>query len=188
MHIGNMDKGMVAAIAIVGGSVPLAAGMALAFKMRKTSQVVACFFGDGATSEGAFYEGINLAAIWDLPAIFVCEKGTLFVDRNRFTADPPELAKNPPEPQRAEKWEGPGWQAKYHIGDWLECIKTRKRPFADVEIGHRSISLCHLANIAREVGRRLRWDPKWEVFVGDEEANRLLDRPRRKGYELPKPT
>ena len=73
MHIGNMDKGMVAAIAIVGGSVPLAAGMALAFKMRKTSQVVACFFGDGATSEGAFYEGINLAAIWDLPAIFVCE-------------------------------------------------------------------------------------------------------------------
>jgi hypothetical protein len=56
---------------------------------------------------------------------------------------------------------------------------------ADVEIGHRSISVCHLGNIAREVGRKLKWDPAKEVFVGDEEANRLLERPRRKGYELP---
>jgi len=73
MHMGNMDKGMIPAIAIVGGSIPLAAGMALAFKMKRTSQVVACFFGDGATSEGAFHEGLNLAAIWDLPVIYVCE-------------------------------------------------------------------------------------------------------------------
>lgn len=73
MHIGNYDKGMIPAIAIVGGGIPLAAGMALAFKMHKRDQVVACFFGDGATSEGAFHEGLTLAAIWDLPAIFVCE-------------------------------------------------------------------------------------------------------------------
>ncbi len=73
MHIGNMEKGMIPAIAIVGGSIPLAAGMGLAYRMKKTDQVVACFFGDGATSEGAFYEGLNLAAIWNVPAIFVCE-------------------------------------------------------------------------------------------------------------------
>jgi pyruvate dehydrogenase E1 component alpha subunit len=73
MHVGNMDKGMVPGIAIVAGGVPLAAGMALAFKMRKSPQVVACFFGDGAVAEGAFHEGLNLAAIWDLPVIFVCE-------------------------------------------------------------------------------------------------------------------
>ncbi len=73
MHVGNMDKGMVPGIAIVGGGVPLAAGMALSFKMRKQRQVVACFFGDGAIAEGAFHEGVNLAAIWDLPVIFVCE-------------------------------------------------------------------------------------------------------------------
>ena len=73
MHVGNMDKGMVPGIAIVAGGVPLAAGMALAFKMRKTSQTVACFFGDGAVAEGAFHEGINLAAIWSAPAVFVCE-------------------------------------------------------------------------------------------------------------------
>ncbi len=73
MHMANMDKGMIPAIAIVAGGIPLAAGMALSFKMRKTSQVVASFFGDGAVAEGAFHEGINMAAIWDVPALFVCE-------------------------------------------------------------------------------------------------------------------
>jgi TPP-dependent pyruvate/acetoin dehydrogenase alpha subunit len=73
MHTGNMERGMVPAIAIVGGGIPIAAGMALAFKMKNTSQVVACFFGEGAVSEGSFHEGVNLAAIWDLPVIFVCE-------------------------------------------------------------------------------------------------------------------
>ena len=68
-----MTKGMVPGIAIVGGGIPLAAGMALAFKMQKTDQVVACFFGDGAVAEGAFHEGVNMAAIWNLPVIFVCE-------------------------------------------------------------------------------------------------------------------
>jgi TPP-dependent pyruvate/acetoin dehydrogenase alpha subunit len=73
MHVGNMDKGMVPGIAIVGGGIPLAAGMALAIKMRRGQEIVACFFGDGAVAEGAFHEGVNLAAIWDLPVIFVCE-------------------------------------------------------------------------------------------------------------------
>jgi pyruvate dehydrogenase E1 component alpha subunit len=73
MHIGNMQKGMVPAIAIVGGGIPLAAGMALALKMQRDSRVVGCFFGEGATNEGAFHEGLNLAAIWSLPVIFICE-------------------------------------------------------------------------------------------------------------------
>ena len=73
MHVGDMRIGMVPGIAIVGGGVPLAAGMGLAFKMQKSSQVVASFLGDGAIAEGAFHEGINLAAIWDLPVVYVCE-------------------------------------------------------------------------------------------------------------------
>jgi pyruvate dehydrogenase E1 component alpha subunit len=73
MHVGNMQKGMIPGIAIVAGGIPVAAGMALAFKMQKSSRVVACFFGDGAVAEGAFHEGINMAAIWNLPVIFVCE-------------------------------------------------------------------------------------------------------------------
>jgi pyruvate dehydrogenase E1 component alpha subunit len=73
MHVGNLAKGMIPGIAIVGGGIPVAAGMALAFKMQKSGQVVACFFGDGAVAEGAFHEGVNIAAIWKLPVVFVCE-------------------------------------------------------------------------------------------------------------------
>ncbi len=73
MHMGNFSKGMVPGIAIVGGGIPLAAVMALAFKMEHKPNVVACFFGDGAVAEGAFHEGVNMAAIWNLPVIYVCE-------------------------------------------------------------------------------------------------------------------
>ena len=64
-------------------------------------------------------------------------------------------------------------------------MKSREKPLADVEIGHRSISLCHLVNITRDLGRKLRWNPETERFVDDAEADKMLDRPRRKGYELP---
>jgi pyruvate/2-oxoglutarate/acetoin dehydrogenase E1 component/TPP-dependent pyruvate/acetoin dehydrogenase alpha subunit len=73
MHVGKMARGMVPGIAIVGGGIPLAAGMGLAFQLQKKPNVVACFFGDGAVAEGAFHEGVNLAAIWNLPVMFVCE-------------------------------------------------------------------------------------------------------------------
>jgi TPP-dependent pyruvate/acetoin dehydrogenase alpha subunit len=73
MHVGDMSKGMIPGIAIVGGGIPVAAGIALAFKMQQTDRVVACFFGDGAVAEGAFHEGVNMAAIWNLPVVFVCE-------------------------------------------------------------------------------------------------------------------
>jgi TPP-dependent pyruvate/acetoin dehydrogenase alpha subunit len=73
MHVGNLAKGMIPGIAIVGGGIPVAAGMALAMKMQQSDRVVACFFGDGAVSEGAFHEGVNMAAIWNLPVVFACE-------------------------------------------------------------------------------------------------------------------
>jgi pyruvate dehydrogenase E1 component alpha subunit len=73
MHMGNFEKGMIPGIAIVAGGIPVATGMALAFKMRKTEQVVACFFGDGGVAEGAFHEAVNMAALWSLPVLFVCE-------------------------------------------------------------------------------------------------------------------
>ena len=73
MHVGNMAKGMIPGIAIVGGGIPVAAGLALAFKMQKTDRVAVCFFGDGAVAEGAFHEGVNMAAIWNLPVVFACE-------------------------------------------------------------------------------------------------------------------
>ncbi len=73
MHTGDPSVGALTAIAIVGGNVPVATGMALGFRLRRTGQVVCCFMGDGAINEGAFHEGVNMAAIWDLPVVFVCE-------------------------------------------------------------------------------------------------------------------
>lgn len=73
MHMGNLDKGMITAIAIVGGGVPVATGVALSFKMRKENRVAACFMGDGGTNEGAFHEAVNMGAVWNLPVIYVVE-------------------------------------------------------------------------------------------------------------------
>src|SRR5579859_2042144 len=73
MHVGDIGLGMFPAIAIVGGNVPLAVGSAFASRMLKTGRVTACFFGEGAVNEGAWHEGVNAAAIWDLPVILVCE-------------------------------------------------------------------------------------------------------------------
>jgi pyruvate dehydrogenase E1 component alpha subunit len=73
MHTGDIAVGAPPANAIVGGNIPIAAGAALAFKMMKRKNVVVCFFGDGASNEGAFHEGLNAAAVWDLPVVFVCE-------------------------------------------------------------------------------------------------------------------
>lgn len=73
MHTGDINVGAIPAIAITAGGMPVAVGIGLSCKMRKTDNVVVCFFGDGASNEGAFHEAINAAAIWKLPVVFVCE-------------------------------------------------------------------------------------------------------------------
>jgi pyruvate dehydrogenase E1 component alpha subunit len=73
MHIADFSIGILGATAVVGAGIPIAVGAGLSIKLRKTDQVVACFFGDGASNQGTFHEGINMAAIWQLPVIFVCE-------------------------------------------------------------------------------------------------------------------
>jgi len=73
MHMGDLAVGMVPAVAIVGGGIPIATGCALAFKMRKEKRVAVSFSGDGAANEGAFHEGVNMGAIWDLPIVYVIE-------------------------------------------------------------------------------------------------------------------
>ncbi len=73
MHIADVATGNLGANGIVAGGIPIAAGAALAFQLRGEDRVVACFFGDGAANEGAFHEAVNLAAIWKLPVVFVCE-------------------------------------------------------------------------------------------------------------------
>ncbi len=123
--------------------------------------------------------------------VFTCEKGKIEINRNKFTSNPldiaEELKKKLDVAEEERKWSDnlALWQARWHMQNWLDCIRSREQPVADVEIGHRSVTVCHLANIARAAGRPLRWDPKQEQFEGDEEANAMLERPRRKGFELP---
>ncbi|HEX5446586.1 MAG TPA: Gfo/Idh/MocA family oxidoreductase [Pirellulales bacterium] len=124
-------------------------------------------------------------------AVFTCEKGKIEINRNKFTSNPRDIAegllKKLDVVEEERKWSDnlALWQARWHMQNWLDCIRTREKPVADVEIGHRSITVCHLANIVRAVGRPLTWDPKSEQFAGDADANQLLDRPRREGFELP---
>jgi predicted dehydrogenase len=124
-------------------------------------------------------------------AVFVCEKGKLEINRNKYTSNPPEIAlelnKKLDMVEEERKWSDSLalWQARWHMQNWLDCIRSRELPVADVEIGHRSVSVCHLANIVRAVGRPLRWNPESEQFLEDDPANGLLVRARRAGFELP---
>jgi len=85
MHLGDLEKGMVPAIAIVASAVPIATGIALAFKMKKEPRVAACFVGDGAVNEGAFHEGVNMGAVWSLPVVYVIENNLYSASTPIFT-------------------------------------------------------------------------------------------------------
>ncbi|CEP69144.1 Dehydrogenase, E1 component [Moorella glycerini] len=73
MHISDIELGIVGANGVVGGGIPLATGAALSAQLRNSGQVVACFFGDGASNQGVFHESLNLAAVWRLPVVYICE-------------------------------------------------------------------------------------------------------------------
>ncbi|MBM3708038.1 MAG: thiamine pyrophosphate-dependent dehydrogenase E1 component subunit alpha [Actinobacteria bacterium] len=73
MHIADFEKGNLGANGIVGGSIGIATGAALAIKKKKSGQIILCFFGDGAVNQGIFHESLNMAAIWNLPVIYICE-------------------------------------------------------------------------------------------------------------------
>lgn len=118
-----------------------------------------------------------------LGAIFQGTDGEIQILRGDFKTNRPDLRQGGPDPTK----EGPG-ESTPHVANFLDCIRSRQSPNADVEIGHRSTVVCHLVNICREIGRPvLAWDPKIERFHGPgaDEANVKLARPRRKGYELP---
>lgn len=103
MHIADIANGNLGANGIVGGGLPIAVGAALALKQERRPHVVVCFFGDGANNEGAFHESLNMAAIWKLPVVFVCEnnKYGMSMSTERSTAVP-RIA------QRAQAYSMPG--------------------------------------------------------------------------------
>lgn len=114
---------------------------------------------------------------------FIGEKGSITIYRAKVVSDPPEIVK---DAEKATDYHA-GGDTREHQANWIACIKSRELSIADVEIGHRSTTVCHLGNIARWAGRRLQWDPQAEQFVRDADANKFLTRPQRKPYQIPDP-
>jgi pyruvate dehydrogenase E1 component alpha subunit len=120
MHVGDLDKGMVPAIAIVAGGVPVATGIALAFKMRKEPRIAVSFMGDGAVNEGAFHEAVNMAAIWSLPVVYV-------IENNLYSASTPifEMVKLTKLSDRAAGYGIPG--VTVDGNDVIAVLETTRR-------------------------------------------------------------
>lgn len=105
--------------------------------------------------------------------------------RNYFETDPPGLVTNGPDASVSSKWNGGGHVARPHLENWLDAIRSGVKLNAPIEVGHRTVTICHLANIARELNRPLRWDPVREQFTEDAAADNSLTRPRRNSFSLP---
>jgi predicted dehydrogenase len=106
--------------------------------------------------------------------------GNLSIDRWRLTSEPESIVKTPLAENEVHLFKSPG-----HHRNWLDCIRSRQRPVADVEIGARSVTMCHLVNLAYWYRRKLRFDPaQWTILEGAE-AGQWVDRPRRDPWQLP---
>ncbi len=109
--------------------------------------------------------------------LFIGDQAKMEVFRGALGSNPKELAIDllAKHPRKNES----------HVGNWLDCCISGERPIADIEIGHRSATICHLLNLGRLLGRNLKWDPDTETIIDDEEASSMLTRPARKGFEQP---
>jgi len=116
--------------------------------------------------------------------VFYGEKGKLTLRRNDYETEPADLMPAP-NPEDQKQWVGRGHVARPHLENWQAAMVAGTPLHAPLEVGHRSVTVCHLANLARRLNRSLQWDPRAERFVGDDAANGLLERPRRRGFELP---
>lgn len=120
-------------------------------------------------------------------ALFIGDEGEIRVDRGTLDLSNEEWRNLPLDSMEIQLH-----TSDNHYRNWLDCMRDRNMPVADVEIGHRSATTCHLGNIARwisqrtqQTGDRLAWDPEQEKFTNNDWGNFYLDRPRRAPYELP---
>jgi predicted dehydrogenase len=111
--------------------------------------------------------------------LFIGTEGKILVNRGKFEATPQSIGEQQ-LPANATHL----YKSYNHPKDFLDCIRSRQKTICDVEIGCRSVTVCHLGNLAYWNHRKLKWDPEKEQFVGDEEANQWLDRPKRGGLTV----
>ncbi|MFK7734387.1 MAG: Gfo/Idh/MocA family protein [Pirellulaceae bacterium] len=127
--------------------------------------------------------------------MFIGDEGRIFVNRGTLSGKPVEDLASTPLPSTAwncydyDNFDRPLRAGKLdaiinHMGNFFDCIRDRSVPISDIESQHRSVSTCHLGNIAMRLGRKLSWDPEKEEFLQDAEANSYLSREQRTGYEV----
>jgi hypothetical protein len=107
-------------------------------------------------------------------ACFVGTQGRIAVDRNALVSDPPDIVREPLRPDEVHLY-----YTDSHSGNFLECVRTRKRPICDIGVAHRAASALLLGGVAKQLNRTLRWDPQIEHFTNDDEADRLLSIAKR---------
>ena len=112
----------------------------------------------------------------DIPmgTTFIGDKGTIYVNRGQLTSKPADIIKEPIKDGDVKLYE-----SNNHHEDFINCVKSRKKPICDVEIGHRTATACHLGNIAARLNQTIKWDPKKEQILGDAETAGWIDRPHR---------
>ncbi|MEK7685311.1 MAG: Gfo/Idh/MocA family oxidoreductase [Verrucomicrobiota bacterium] len=115
--------------------------------------------------------------VWPLHVKFEGTKGWAYVD------DDGNLETNPASLKAVRDF-GKGYPAEDHVRNFLDCVKTRQQPISHAEVAHRSVSVCHIANISRRLGRPVKWDPAKEEFIGDEQANRMRSRAQREPWQI----
>jgi predicted dehydrogenase len=117
----------------------------------------------------------------DIPGgtTFIGDKGQIFVSRGKLKSTPDDILEESLSAGDVHLYE-----STEHHQDFLNCIKSRKLPICDVEIGHRSATACHLGNIVARLGRKVQWDAAKEQIIGDEEASAMLSRPNRAPYTV----
>jgi hypothetical protein len=107
-------------------------------------------------------------------ACFVGTAGRIAVDREALVSDPPDIAREPLRPDEVHLY-----RSTSHAGNFLECVRTRKRPICDAQVAHRAASALLLGGVAKQLRRTLKWDPQAERFIKDDEANRMLSIAKR---------
>lgn len=132
---------------------------------------------------------VNKDADFDNGVMIEGEKGRIFVNRGKLTGAPVDALKDNPLPEDAVQkvYKGLPMEATERKGHWacfLNCVKSRKEPISDVHSHMKMLNVCHLAGISARLGREVKWDDVAEQIVGDDQANAMLARPYRAGYEI----
>ena len=134
-------------------------------------------YASGVTVFGKPYPGESTGG--DGGACFVGTAGRIAVDRDALVSDPPDIVREPLRPQEVHLYRNTG-----HANNFLDCVRTRKKPICDADIAHRAASALLLGGVAKQLKRTVKWDPQAEQFPGDEEANRLLSIAKRPPWRI----